>query len=73
MTEIEIERLMWSWPRVEAAAQDAWTRNFAKSIARQAKRRSWTPSPKQAALMRRMVQSLHRHADEGGGFDVIER
>lgn len=70
MTEMEIERIMWSWPRVMAEAETEWAKGFAQSIARQARRRSWTPSPKQARLMRQMVGQLGRGQGEGD-FDVI--
>ena len=73
MTEMEIERIMWSWPRVNAAARTDWAKGFAASIARQARRRNWQPTPKQAALMRRMVDELFTHGTEEGDFAVIEQ
>lgn len=70
---MEIERIMWSWPRVVAAAENDWSKSFAKSIAIQARRKTWTPSDKQAALMRSMVSQLHTHnQQQGGDFSVIE-
>ncbi|WP_138468245.1 hypothetical protein [Poseidonocella sp. HB161398] len=70
MTEMEIERLLWSWPRVIERAESGWERDFAKSIYQQARRPKWMPSPKQANLMRSMVAGLYR--PNGGGCDVID-
>ncbi|WBU51890.1 hypothetical protein [Paracoccus sp. SCSIO 75233] len=68
-----VEELLWSWPTVCRMASTVWARSFAASIAKQAKRRHWTPSPKQHALMQRMVSELYQHKSNGeGDFDVID-
>ena len=41
-----------------AAAASKWTRGFAKSVLRQSRRRGWEPTPKQLAMMRRLVAEL---------------
>ncbi len=46
MTEMEIERILWSWPRVVSAARTERAKGFAASIATQARRWAWKPSPK---------------------------
>lgn len=66
-----VEELLWSWPTVCRMATNDWAKNFAASIAKQARRRGWTPSPKQHALMNSMVAELYRHTGEGD-FEVIE-
>lgn len=61
MTPVELERLLVPWHAVVRAAEasgDAWSADFARSIERQARRRSWRPSAKQAVLMRRAVSDL---------------
>ena len=74
MTERELDQILTlEWPRVIRAVmaedQDEWLKGFVLSIARQGKRQSWTPSPKQAALMRQMLNEL-RQRDED--CEVIE-
>ena len=62
----DVDRLLWHWPTVLRAAQVAgneWARNFARSIARQARRPDWRPSPKQLRLMGLMVAETCRHGD----------
>lgn len=78
----QVERIMWSWPTVVENAETDWARGFARSIAGQAKRRNWRPSPKQLALMKQMVGQLYAGRDFTGSriadpfppddFDVIE-
>lgn len=68
-----VEELLWSWPTVCRMATTEWAKGFAASIAKQAKRPTWTPSRKQHALMQRMVSELYQHnSNEGGDFDVID-
>lgn len=69
MTAATLDEIMWSWPTVCRMARDEWTRGFALSIARQAKRRGWEPSPKQFALMRRIVADLYQTR---GDFDACD-
>lgn len=66
-----VEELLWSWPTVCRMATNEWAKGFAASIAKQAKRRNWHPSPKQHALMQQLVSETYR---EGliGNFEVIE-
>ena len=74
MTETELDELLTiHWPRVIRRAMvdgDEWTQTFAKSIARQGKRRNWMPSARQAEIMRRLVSELGRPDEEP--FDLIE-
>jgi len=75
MTERELDEILTLyWPRVlrrvMAPGGDQWARGFARSIARHGKRPGWKPSPKQAWLMRRMVQELFETDDE---LELIER
>lgn len=72
-TRPSVEELLWSWPSVCKAAKNEWARGFALSIARHSKRRNWTPSSKQYALMARLVADLyHPRDDAGDDFDLIE-
>lgn len=70
-----VEELLWSWPTVCKAATNDWAKSFALSIARQSRRKNWKPSPKQHALMMRMVNEVYRHRGDFDGkddFEVIE-
>lgn len=66
-----IDEILWSWPTVIRVAKDEWTKNFAKSIARQSRRRGWKPSPKQHALMSKIVSDLYR-GDPDEDLQLIE-
>jgi hypothetical protein len=59
MTRRELDEILFRWPGilrgVIARGADDWAIGFAKSIAKQGKRASWTPSARQAAIMRRLV------------------
>lgn len=62
MTDCELDEILtfW-WPQVlrrAMAGTDDWLKSFARSIARHGKRPKWRPSPKQAYLMRRLVDDL---------------
>jgi len=75
MTERELEEILtFYWPRVlrrvMAPGGDKWARGFARSIAHHGKRPAWRPSPKQAAIMRRMVSELFETTEEP---ELIER
>ena len=75
MTEQELDEILTIyWPRVlrrvMAPGGDEWARGFAKSIARHGKRQNWRSSPKQAWIMRRMVQELF---ETDGELELIER
>lgn len=74
-----VDELLWSWPTVCKAATNEWAKGFARSIAGQSRRRNWKPSPKQHAIMNRMVAELYRTrgrvsggADDGPDIDLIE-
>lgn len=62
----QVERVLWSWPTVVEKAETDWAKGFARSIAAQARRRNWRPSPKQLALMKEMVAQLYRGRDVTG-------
>lgn len=64
-----VDELLWSWPSVCKAVKDEWAKGFALSIAKHAKRRNWTPTPKQYAMMHRLVADLY---ETRGDFDLIE-
>jgi hypothetical protein len=64
-----VDELLWSWPTVCKSASNEWARCFALSIAKQSKRRNWTPTPKQHALMHRMVTSLYAQRGDFDGTD----
>lgn len=63
-----VEVLLHHMPGVVAQAENEWAANFARSIIRQARRPSWRPSPKQEAIMQRLVSELFTASD----FEVIE-
>lgn len=65
----EVDRLLFSWRRVIAQAE-GWSRGFALSIQRDRKRPGWMPSPKQLAVMQRLVAELPQ--DLPDNVDVIE-
>ena len=46
-----------------------WEANFARSVIRQAKRPTWKPSPKQLAVMERLVGEMF---NETGQLEVLE-
>lgn len=75
MTEHELDEILTlHWPRVTRRAMrdgDQWAQGFAKSIARQGRRASWSPSPKQAHIMRRMVSDLATASDDE--LELVER
>jgi hypothetical protein len=74
MTERELDEILtFRWPGVTRrvmAEGDDFLKGFVRSIARHGKRKSWTPSAKQAALLRRLVRD-HSAAPEPQ-FDLIE-
>lgn len=71
MSGAEVERLIWHMPTVAERATDPWAKSFATSIARQSRRRGWRPTPKQAAMMRRLVSDLFTYGGDDDGA-VIE-
>lgn len=70
-----VDELLWSWPSVCKAAKEEWAKGFTLSIAKHSKRRNWTPTPKQYALMRRLVADLydpHHGSDTDDDGPLIE-
>lgn len=68
MTLTTDEMIEFWMPRV-ARCPNAWASRFARSMIGQAKRPGWCPSPKQSAMMRRLITELSAHEDE---FELIE-
>ena len=66
----EVDELLFCWGRVIAAAK-GWARGFALSIQRDRKKPGWMPSPKQLAVMQRLVAELPQ--DLPDEVDLIER
>lgn len=71
MTDQELDEiLLHHWPRLVRRAMidasDEWTKGFVLSIARHGKRPKWRPSPKQQAIMRRLLIELAQHDPEPG-------
>jgi len=76
MTEQELDEILtFRWPavvrRVMAEESDDWLKGFVRSIARHGKRKSWTPSHKQEALMRQLL--AEQHQPRSPQLDLIER
>lgn len=76
MTEQELDEIMtFRWPQVVrttmASSADKRTKGFVLGIAKYGKRRDWFPSPKQAALMRRILREQNDGTNDE--FEVIER
>lgn len=69
--EPQIDHLLFRWGRVVAGAQ-GWARGFALSIQRDRKKPGWTPTPKQLAVMQRMVAELPMTGTDDEP-DLIER
>jgi hypothetical protein len=57
MTAHSIDALL-SYMPVVMGRGDGWSRAFAASIMKQARRPGWAPSPKQLAMMRALVTEL---------------
>ncbi|WP_299129586.1 hypothetical protein [uncultured Amaricoccus sp.] len=57
------ECLHWL-PTIARAAKNDWARDFARSIRAQSRRKGWNPTPKQLALMRRLVSELFAQDDD---------
>lgn len=72
---LPVDEILWSWPTVCEKATNEWAKGFALSIARQSRRRSWKPTPKQHRMMQRMVIELYQQRDDfdgAGDFSLIE-
>lgn len=74
MTELELDEILTvRWPGLVRRVMidgDAWTRSFVLSIARHGKRPTWRPTPKQTAIMRRLLSEAARQPNEHS--DLIE-
>ena len=71
MTQRCLDDLISQMPAIIRHSQSEWAKGFAGSILRQAKRPSWRPTPKQHAIMQRLVSDLFTGAD-AGDVDLIE-
>jgi hypothetical protein len=70
---VEIERLLHHMPSVAFHSENTWAKDFAQSVTRQARRKSWRPSPKQVSIMRGLVSDLFADgSNDGGDFGLIE-
>lgn len=68
--ERSVDVLLHYMPSLARDGSTPWVRNFAASVARASQRRGWQPSPKQHAVMRRLVSEIFAASDRGA--DVIE-
>lgn len=77
MTDLELDEILTiHWPALVRRAMidgDEWTRSFAKSIARNGKRQSWRPTPKQEAIMRRLLREMAQNEPDPGNLIEDER
>lgn len=67
--DAEVDRLLFSWPRVIGAAS-GWTRGFALGVQRDRKRHGWMPTARQLSLMRRLVAELPATARDAEADDL---
>jgi len=58
------ELLDWM-PEAFNAAENAWAQQFCRSMIRNASNPNWQPTPKQRAMMQRMVSQLPEFDDFG--------
>ena len=65
----EIERLVYYMPTIARLTENHWTKGFAQSVIRQAKRRNWKPSAKQIGVMQSLVSELFTGSIE---MDLID-
>lgn len=67
------ECLYW-FPTIAKTTKNEWAQNFAHSVMAQSRRRGWKPTPKQLAMMRRMVAELFAalRDDDGDDMPLIE-
>jgi hypothetical protein len=61
----EVERLLHHMPAVVAKAENDFTRGFAASVTRQARRKGWWPSQKQLPVRHRQVVGDLRNDSRG--------
>jgi hypothetical protein len=65
---LSVESLVYWLEPVACRATNDWTRTFARSVLRQSRRRGWKPSPKQEAIMHRLL-SEHLSDEEPDLFE----
>jgi hypothetical protein len=67
------ECLYW-FPTIAKTATNTWAQSFAHSVMAQSRRRGWKPTPKQLAMMRKLVAEFFRSVrnDDGEDFSLIE-
>jgi len=53
-----VDELLFHWPAVVKKAPEGFAKNFARSIAKQSRRRRWEPTEKQRRIMERFVADL---------------
>ena len=63
------ECLYW-FPTIAKAATNTWARDFAQSVLAQSRRRDWKPTPKQLAMMRKLVAEFFRTMRDDDSDDV---
>jgi len=56
--------------RTMACSGNEWEANFARSILRQAKRPTWSPSEKQQQIMQRLVSEMFTHSGVSAHDDI---
>lgn len=65
----EVDHLLFRWPAVIGATTGRW-RGFVLGVQRDRKKPGWVPSPRQLAVMKRLVAELP--FDGGEAPDLIE-
>lgn len=73
MSQPCLDELLFSMKAIVRRNIGNFAGDFAKSILRQSKRADWTPTPKQLALMRRLVFEHYTGGAQSDDLDVIER
>ncbi|MEM9496579.1 MAG: hypothetical protein AAGA28_01565 [Pseudomonadota bacterium] len=71
MTDRNVEELLFHMPVVFHRARNIWVRNFASSVLKQSRRKTWRASPKQVAMMRQLVSELFIEAGDVDGVEDI--
>jgi hypothetical protein len=73
-----VDELLWWMDRiVRRPSATQWEREFAASMVKAGRRRGWMPTPKQEAVMRRLVLDrlggTERAVETPDEFEVIDR
>lgn len=69
MAERSVEFLLFIAPRILAAAPDAWSRGFLKSVIRNARNPEWQPSPRQVGVLRSLADQIYGPDED---YEVVE-